>query len=89
MAVSFFVNLYSEEASRIQWPKKFPCIETEHMQNLSKNVSMKGKKDTVFAMGAYKAPGEDGYHAISNILERDRGLAGQDGAESFFRQGYP
>lgn len=50
---------------------------------------MKGKKDTVFAMGAYKAPGEDGYHAISNILERDRGLAGQDGAESFFRQGYP
>lgn len=68
MAVSYFKNLYSDEGLAMvdSFPIKggFPRLESHLLNNLEADITAEEIKDAFFGMGALKAPGPDGYHAM-------------------------
>lgn len=68
MAIKFFHNLYCKEDENTTsfCPLKglFPKIEPARLNNFEDEIKLEEIKDAFFSMGALKAPGLDGFHAI-------------------------
>jgi len=64
MALDFFQNLYAEEvrsSRRYVLPSYFPEL---YIEFLLRRVSLGEIFFAIMSMGPYKAPGDDGYHAV-------------------------
>ena len=67
MARQFFLSLFTEECyNRPLFPLRglFPALSADSVKELEASVSMEEVKLVVFSMGAFKAPGPDGLHAL-------------------------
>lgn len=68
MGFEFFRNLYAKEdhpnARNFPLRNVFPKLNSASLYSLNSNITSQEIKDAVFSMGALKALGPDGYHAM-------------------------
>ncbi|XP_057760081.1 uncharacterized protein LOC130980412 [Arachis stenosperma] len=66
MATSFFKNLYIDDMADIPFvlSTAFPMLSNEELESFGRNISADEIKDSLFSIGALKAPGKDGMQAI-------------------------
>ena len=69
MVRTFFMNLYTDDCDTftpfLPLANKFPTLTTEETTSLNKEFTDSEIKKAIFEMGAYKAPGPDGFQALS------------------------
>ena len=67
MVVPFYQKLYTDEGNRgmpVNFVNYFSCLTDEPIASLMKPVTPREVKDARFSMGAYKAPGDDGFQPL-------------------------
>lgn len=67
MVVPFYQKLYTDEGNRgmpVNFVNYFSCLTDEQIASLMKPVTPRDVKDALFSMGAYKAPGDDGFQPL-------------------------